>query len=224
MAMMILGLLAGAVYSLATAALETSKEVKREHLACNRLDALLRVLRETFVNLSSDAAVSLNMVESVDGAPVPEIVLERAPGAFGVSSPGTYALVLAARPLADGTRELALQLRPGRDASFATRNESLDGPWIPLLAGVENVLWRFKRGGDEWVEEWPNGAGRPEMVRVTFEYAGMPGRPVDAQFWVPNVEPLSNLLDGQKNQKKNSAGDGSRSPVENEAATKNETQ
>lgn len=65
----------------------------------------------------------------------------------------------------------------------------MDGMWVPLFAGVENVVWKFKRGEDDWVEEWPSGAGRPRMVRVGFEYAGTPGRPVDVQFWVPEVEP-----------------------------------
>lgn len=189
MAMMILGLLAGAVYSLATAALETSKAVKAEHQAAARLDSFLRILRETFVNLPPEAAVSFNMEESGSGVPVPEVVFERAPGAFGFPSMGTASLVLSARPLSDGTREFALMLRQERNTPVPTRGDDSDGMWVPLFGGVENVMWKFKRGSDEWVEEWPSGAGRPRMVRLSFDYAGMPGRPVDMQFWVPAVEP-----------------------------------
>lgn len=209
MAMMILGLLAGAVYSLSTAALETSKAVKAEHQAAARLDSFLRIVRETFVNLPPDAAVSLNMEESVGGAPVPELVFERAPGAFGLPSMGAGALVLAARPLSDGTREFALMLRQERNATFQTRGDGSDGLWVPLFAGVENVVWRFKRGADDWVEEWPSGAGRPRMVRVSFDYAGTPGRPVDAQFWVPEVEPPPQSAPAKKN--------GESAPTENAA-------
>lgn len=200
MAMMILGLLGGAVYSLSTAALETSKAVKSEHQACARLDAFLRVLRETFVNLPPDAAVYLQMEEARGGAPVPEIVFERAPGAFGVSSLGTGSLALAARPLSDGTREFALLLRQGREASFPTRIDASNEQWIPLFAGVENVVWKFKRDEGDWVEEWPSGAGRPRMVRVTFDFTGTPGRPVDVQFWVPQVEPPPNAAPAKKNE------------------------
>lgn len=199
MAMMILGLLAGAVYSLSTAALETSKAVKAEHQAAARLDSFLRIVRETFVNLPPDAAVSFNMDESGGGAPVPELVFERAPGAFGLPSMGTGALVLAARPLSDGSREFALMLRPEKNASFQTRGGDSDGIWVPLFAGVENVVWKFKHGEDDWVEEWPSGAGRPRMVRVGFDYAGTPGRPVDAQFWVPEVEPPPQSAPAKKN-------------------------
>lgn len=200
MAMMILGLLGGAVYSLSTAALETSKTVKGEYRACARLDAFLRVLRETFVNLPPDAGVYLQMEEAPGGAPVPEVVFERAPGAFGVPSMGTGALALAARPLSDGTREFALLLRQGREASFPTRIDSSEESWIPLFDGVENVVWKFKRDEGDWLEEWPSGAGRPRMVRVTFDYTGTPGRPVDAQFWVPRVEPPPNAAPTKKEQ------------------------
>ncbi len=188
MAMMIFGLLAGAVYSLSTAALETSKAVKREHQASTRLDAFLRVLRDTFVNLPPDAVVYLTMEKSPTGAPVPAVVFEGAPGAFGIPSLGTGALVLAAKPLADGTREFALLLRQEQESSFSTRIDPSGASWIPLFADVESVVWRFKRSEEEWVEEWPKGAGRPNMVRVTFNYAEAPGRPVDMQFWVPSVE------------------------------------
>jgi hypothetical protein len=200
MAMMILGLLGGAVYSLSTAALETSKAVKGEYQACARLDAFLRVLRGTFVNLPPDALVYLQMEEALGGAPVPEIVFERAPGAFGVSSLGTGALALAAKPLSDGTREFALLLRQGREASFPTRIDTSGERWIPLFAGVENVVWKFKRDEGDWLEEWPSGSGRPRMVRVTFDYTGTPGRPVDAQFWVPQVEPPPNAAPANKNE------------------------
>ena len=217
MAMMILGLLAGAVYSLSSAALETSKAVKAEHQAAVRLDSFLRIMRETFVNLPPDAAVSLNMEESGGGAPVPELVFERSPGAFGLPSMGTGALVLAARPLSDGTREFALMLRPEQNASFQTRGGDSDGMWVPLFAGVENVVWKFKRGEDEWVEEWSRGAGRPRMVRVSFDYAGPPGRPVDAQFWVPDVEPPPQRAPAKKNGETAPTGNAAEPELERDA-------
>ena len=199
MAMLILGLLGGAVYALSTAALETSKVVKWEYQACNRLDAFLRVLSQSFVNLPADAVVYLKMKESVSGAPIPEIIFERAPGVFGISSMGAGELALAAKPLSNGTREFALLLRQERGTPFPSRIETSKEPCISLLGGVENVVWRFKRGEEDWLEEWQSGAGRPRMVRVTFDYAGAPHSPVDAQFWVPEVDPPAQISNGKEN-------------------------
>jgi prepilin-type N-terminal cleavage/methylation domain-containing protein len=197
MALMILGLLSGAVYSIAKAALETSKSVMTEQSSARRLEAFLRITREGFLNLPADANLSLRISKASSGAPVPELVFAETSGTFGVSSLGGGSLILAARPRADGTRSFSILRVPEELDASAQERLIAKGDWVPLLPGVEKVVWFFFNGS-EWVEEWPQGAGRPQMVRLQFSYEPMPGTTIDVQFWIPPLAPPQPVGDGSK--------------------------
>jgi hypothetical protein len=62
------------------------------------------------------------------------------------------------------------------------------GDWISLLPGVNSVAWYFFNG-NEWLEEWPQGSGRPQLVRLQFSYDPMGGTPIEVQFWIPPLAP-----------------------------------
>ena len=143
MALMILGLLSGAVYSISSAALEASKSVITEQTSARRLEAFLRITREAFLNLPADANLSLRISKSASGAPVPELVFAETSGTFGVPSLGGGSLILAARPRADGSRTFSILRVPGEiDASEMERMVT-KGDWISLLPGVNRVAWFF---------------------------------------------------------------------------------
>jgi len=188
MALMILGLLSGAVYQIAAAALETTRAVIAEQTGARRLDAFLRITRDAFLNMPSDSQIFLRIGKSSSGAPVPELVFVETSGAFGVSSLGTGSLILAARPQADGTRVFSILRVPGDLQGTDLERLLSQGPWVGLLPGVERVSWLFFNAG-EWVEEWPEGVGRPQSVRLLFEYIDLPGAKLDLQFWIPPVVP-----------------------------------
>jgi prepilin-type N-terminal cleavage/methylation domain-containing protein len=188
MALMILGLLSGAVYSISTAALETTKAVVAEQGNARRLEAFLRITRDAFLNLPVDAQVFLRITKSSTGSPVPEMVFAETSGAFGVSSLGGGSMILAARPQADGKRVFAILRVPADVQGIELERLLAQGAWIGLLPGVERVTWLFYNVG-EWVEEWPEGTGRPLLVRLKFEYAELPGAAVDVQFWIPPLTP-----------------------------------
>lgn len=188
MALLILGLLSGAVYSISRAALETSKAVQNEQSGARRLEAFLRVARDAFLNLPADGSVTLQFSKSAQGAPVPELVLKKAAGAFGVPSLGGGSLVLAARPQADGSRVFAILRIPGGVEGLDLDRFLQQAAWIPLLPGVEKVRWQFFNG-NEWVEEWLEGNGRPLLARLEFDYQAMLGSPVGVEFWIPPLQP-----------------------------------
>lgn len=188
MALMILGLLSGAVYSIAMAALETSKSVMTEQSSARRLEAFLRITRDAFLNLPADANLSLRMSQSSSGAPVPELVFAETSGTFGVPSLGGGSLMLAARPRADGLRTFSILRVPAELDTSAMERLVAKGDWIPLLPRVSKVKWFFFNG-NEWVEEWPQGGGRPQLVRLQFSYDPMGGAPIDVQFWIPPLAP-----------------------------------
>lgn len=188
MALMILGLLSGAVYSIAMAALETSKSVMAEQSSARRLEAFLRITREAFLNLPADANLSLRMSQSTSGAPVAELVFADTSGAFGVPSLGGGSLILAARPRADGSRTFSILRIPAEIDTSTMERLVAKGDWVPLLPKVSRVKWFFFNGND-WVEEWPQGGGRPQLVRLQFTYDPMGAAPIDVQFWIPPLAP-----------------------------------
>ena len=199
MALMILGLLSGAVYSIASAALEASKSVSTEQTSARRLEAFLRITREAFLNLPADATLSLRMSTSTSGAPVPELVFAETSGTFGVPSLGGGSLILAARPRADGTRTFSILRVPGEIDASAMDRLVAKGDWVSLLPGVTRVAWLFFNG-NEWVEEWPPGAGRPQLIRLQFSYDPMAGSPIDVQFWIPPLAPPQAPPEGVKKE------------------------
>ncbi len=188
LALMILGLLSGAVYSITAAALESTKATLTEQAASRRLEAFVRITRDAFLNLPADAKLFLRFGKASSGAPVPELVFSETTGTFGVSSLGGGSLILSARPRADGTRVFSI-LRVPADLQGIDYDRLMDqGAWIPLLPGVEKVSWLFWQQG-EWVEEWPEGSTRPESIRLRFEYIDLPGSLIDLQFWIPPLAP-----------------------------------
>lgn len=188
MALMILGLLSGAVYSISFASLEASKSVMREQSSARRLEAFLRITREAFLNLPAEGTISLRISKSSAGAPVPELVFKETSGAFGVASLGGGSLFLAARPRADGSRAFSILRVPTDIDASETERLIAKGAWVSLLPGASKVKWLFFNG-TEWVEEWPEGGGRPQLVRLQFSYSPMAETPIDVQFWIPPLAP-----------------------------------
>jgi prepilin-type N-terminal cleavage/methylation domain-containing protein len=188
LALMILGLLSGAVYSITVAALKSTKATLVEQAGSRRLEAFTRITRDAFLNLPAEAKIFLRFGKSSSGAPVPELVFSETTGTFGVASLGGGSLILSARPRADGTRVFSI-LRVPADLQGSDYDRLMEkGAWIPLLPGVEKVKWSFWRQG-EWVEEWPEGSERPASVRLSFEYIDLPGSVLDLQFWIPPLAP-----------------------------------
>lgn len=184
LALMILGLLSGAVYTITSAALESTKATIVEQAGARRLEAFARVTRDAFLNLPADAKIFLRMGKASSGAPVPELVFSETTGTFGVASLSGGSLILSAKPRADGTRVFSILRVPANIPGSEYDRLLSQGAWIPLLPGVEKVAWSFWRQG-EWVEEWPEGSGRPESVRLQFQYIDLPGSLLDFQFWIP---------------------------------------
>lgn len=193
MALMILALLTGAVYSITGAALETSKATIDEQVTARRIEAFLRVTRDAFLSLPREGKVQLHFSKSASGAPVPEIIFEEASGLFGIPSLGGGSLILAARPRADGSRTMSLLLVP-KDVQGTELDRLKSGnAWIPLLPRVERVKWLFFANG-EWKEEWLPENGRPLAARLQMEALDMAGTQLDNQFWIPPVSAASQAL------------------------------
>jgi len=190
LALLLLGLLTGAVYSITSAATEASRTTLEEQVVVRRVEAFMKVTREAFLNLPCEGRVQLRFSKSASGAPVPEIIFEETTGVFGVPSLGGGSLILAARPRADGSRTMSLLLAP-HDLPSADLDRLKDGnSWIPLLPRVERVKWSFFANG-EWMDEWLPENGRPLTARLEMECLDLGGAKMDVQFWIPPLAALS---------------------------------
>ena len=184
LALAILGILTGAVYSITFSALETSKATLAEQASGRRLEAFLRVTRDAFLGLPREGKVQLRFSRSASGAPVPEVIFEEAVGVFGIPSLGGGSLILAARPQADGTRTMSMLRIPKGVQGIELDRLTSKGAWIPLLPRVERVKWSFFADG-QWRDEWQPESGRPLAARLQMEYLDMAGSKISADFWIP---------------------------------------
>jgi len=184
LAMAILALLATAVYAVTYSAIGASRAAMEQQLVLRRADAFLSVVRDALLNLPAEGSVSLEIGKSASGSPEPRLVLSKARNLFGIPSLSSGSLVIAARPMADGSRVLTLlRLPPGlRDDQ---RDKALSARGVPLLPGVISPQWSFFSGG-AWREEWPAGSPRPELVRLRIQLREVPD-PVEAVFYLPPV-------------------------------------
>lgn len=182
LAMGILALLASAVYAVTSSAIGASRAAMEQQLVLRRADAFLAVLRDAFLNLPREGSVSLEIGKSASGSPEPRLVLSKARNLFGLPSLAGGSLVIAARPMADGSRVLTLlRIPPGlRDDQS---DKALSARGVPLLPGAISPQWGFFSAGT-WREEWPTGSPRPELVRLRVQLRELPD-PIETIFYLP---------------------------------------
>jgi prepilin-type N-terminal cleavage/methylation domain-containing protein len=182
LAMGILSLLATAVYAVTSSAIGASRAAMEQQLVLRRADAFLSVIRDALLNLPAEGSVSLEIGKSASGSPEPRLVIAKARNLFGIPSLGGGSLVLAARPIADGSRVLTLlRLSPGLREDL--RDKALSARGVPLLPGAISPQWSFFSGG-AWKEEWPAGSPRPQLVRLKVQLREVPD-PIETLFYLP---------------------------------------
>ena len=186
LAMGILAMLAAAIYALSTAAIQSTSETLTEQFTMRRLEGFLQITRNAFLNLPANGRIILN---SSNGNSIPDLNFENATGLFGLASLGGGTLVLSAQPSSDGSRTFSILRLPknvqGSDLDHFYESAS----WVKLLPKVKKPHWSFFRDG-EWVDEWPAGAGRPQLVRLEMEVLGI-NHSIESIFYVPPINAIS---------------------------------
>lgn len=184
LSMGILALLSASVYAIVSASIGSSRTAMEQQLAVRRLDAFLRISRDTFLNLPPQSTVSYVIAKAAGGQPEPRLLLTKVQGILGMPSLAGGTAVLAARPRSDGTRTITL-IRIPPNANEREEEAALSSSGIPLLTKIRNPRWSFYQGG-AWHQEWPNGSPRPELIMLEGELDGIPD-PVEAVFYVPQL-------------------------------------
>lgn len=181
-------LLAGGIYTVVNAAIGASAVLSEENLRAQRLEAFVSLLRRTFHNLPATAQIAGGV--RTDGSGVPEIVLRDAPGVFawGTGGPAAGTVLLSAVPRLGGGVQFSLLSLPSSLGEQERRDAVRDGKWLLLLPDLREAAWRFyDESQQDWREDWPEGAGRPPLVELTFRALGEE-IPRTYIFWLPPVK------------------------------------
>lgn len=206
LAMAVVALLAGSIYSITSASIQSTRETLQEQLVMRRLKGFLEITRDAFLNLPANGNVYLSTPNSSNA--LPDLNFENATAIFGIPSLGGGTLVLSPLPRDDGTRTFSILRLPKNVQSSDRDRFYQDEHWIKLLPKVNKPHWSFFRNG-EWLDEWPNGSGRPLLVRLQMEVLGVRDS-IDSIFYVPPVNamvlnPMSSQLNSTNNSGTNAS-------------------
>lgn len=199
LAMAVLALLTGAIYAISMAAMQATQETLEEQLTIRRLEGFLRITRDAFLNLPANGSVYL---DSSSNNGTPDLFFDNANSLFGIPSLGGGILVLSARPKPDGTRSFSI-LRIPKNVQGNDRDRLYqEGHWTSLLPKAIKPHWSFFSDG-QWLDEWPQGAGRPQLVRLEMNFRAFHD-PIVATFYLPPISRMGTVpsLDDLLNQLK----------------------
>jgi len=173
LAILILALLAGAVFPLVRGGLAATDMAGRNEREEESLAALNDFLGKTFRVLPMNTVITA-CPEDVNGTSLLRLTIEQAPFAFawGQSGASFDPVALAIRPQANGLYSL-----------FLNRG----GKTLPLLHDVKHIGWRFfDSRSRSWREDWRDQMAHPAIIELDLEATGAEGdRPANLKFWLP---------------------------------------
>lgn len=174
MAMGVFVFLVGGIYFAVSASVSTSIQLGETQMEARRQTALVRFLREGFLNLPSDAEISLLTRDYAQRGYGVELVIERASGAFetGVLEKQGSGIILGATPDGRGTYSFVIQrFISGQGERERGKSLETSSPLV-LLGDVGSVKWRFwDKLNQKFVEEWDRPKDRPEFIEFAFSTA-----------------------------------------------------
>jgi prepilin-type N-terminal cleavage/methylation domain-containing protein len=210
MVLSLVAMISGMVFGVMRVSLRTAVETQKMQMEDDELNRFIRLCRHTFQNLPATAVLTLKITET--GTPVQqELTIAAVPEAFAFgANPMSYKdSILGQRPDIEATtanetgtelyyvglsREDLIPVDPTRaDQIASTTGEGLATPddqgryWMPLLANVTSLTWRFYREDqDEWVEEW-DSTTLPQLVEMNLLLNGRT-LPLRSIFAVPTTK------------------------------------
>ncbi len=198
-AMALIALLVGGVYSVARGAFRISNEVVRSQQHSMLIQSFIELCRRNFESMPGNAQVEL-VSEGGGNQFLTQLILTDYPLAFtwsGVAA-GSKEVIMLTEPESRGSLRVKVQYL--NEEESAERRAALDpgdlGVALELLSGVRVLQWRFYDvRTEEWETEWVDANRRPSLVELNLEfYDG--SDPVRSVFWIPTVANPQQVVQG----------------------------
>ena len=186
-------LLAGAIFSIFGATLQSAATLQENQNREDSSQALAAWLRHIFIGLPADGVLFSYHRES-ESSGVSGIVWGSGNDLHAldvVAQPnGLWELRLAAYQSDNSQSEASMQAAVV--AAFQTQilNHEQELTWRPLLRDLKRVSWQFRGvNSTTWVDA--TSGSKPNLVQLVFQPAGMLNEVVD-DFWLPPLVPAGN--------------------------------
>jgi prepilin-type N-terminal cleavage/methylation domain-containing protein len=199
-ALAIFAMLAGAIFISVSAVTKASGTLAVEQIQTRKLDAFISWCRKGFRNLSASSRVFVRTRDSGAAGRAVELILRNAPGAFSIGELDALGsdLVLSAVPDGKGAAVFSIARVPGGKSFLDFDRELARAEWLPVLDGIKTLRWTFWNPVDQkFVEEWQEGQGLPEMIRLDITLAT--GESLGATFRLPRLVEIQHATNNDKN-------------------------
>lgn len=190
LALMLIVILMGGIYSIATGAIQLGAEVSEAQNREMLVHSFLQLCRRNIESLPGNSGMTL-LAEESGRYYVTEVAFINAPLAFSFAAvpAGFDKAVLKSEADPRGyLRVNLLYLNEEDEESLGTGlSDEGDGITLPLLDGVSVFEWRFyDQDTDLWEVVWEDETKRPSFVELTLGF--FDGRdPIRTVFWLPPV-------------------------------------
>jgi len=203
-AVTILGLIAGAIFSILWQAGDTAAEIRELDRRDEEVGRFLTLLRESIEHLPQDGTLEMTPAEeSVSGYPElkignsataftfgeiigssEETVISMRPGVLSPEGEQTYDIAISRSDFApEDTDGSGMAMRVSPDDFLQADEEGRY--WMPLLTGISAASWTFwDEDQSVWLEEWTDDSKMPPLLAFAFDDTYRPV-PLRVVFEVP---------------------------------------
>lgn len=193
-ALTILVLLAGSVYSVLRGGIDAAATIRESQARQQQIDGFVDLCRAVFHQLSAQAAME-GRIREAGGKALPEIIFRNCPELFswGNINDREAVSVLGLVPQVGGRFSLSLlRFNPGGDFLADPVAKAKSEDWITLVPDVTSLSWRFlEPGSNNWLPLLPQGSKRPGAVEMNLQLADLK-EPIRMVFnIVPMTSPVS---------------------------------
>lgn len=192
-AIMIIALISGAIFSLVQGVIAVTTQVEYGWNRHQQIYRFSELMRSTLRELPNNAVIE-SKEEDWNGFPAPTLIIRGGTMDLGGASllSGEWETVLQAREMRGGRVGLYLFQRPVEGTRTAVEYQETEA--IQLLPDMIYVNWEFKQANsNDWLVEWRAGNQKPALIRIEL----IPIETEESQFltyWLPDASnPQGNL-------------------------------
>jgi prepilin-type N-terminal cleavage/methylation domain-containing protein len=181
-AMVIMSILAGSLYSLVKTTIQSSVLLENSIRREQEITGFIDLCQKTFRSLPPGATLEGTFREE-GGAQVKALIVRESPKtlSWGDTASSHGISVISAKAQNNGLLSLAL--------SHSLEYESKEARWLQLMSNVQQFQLKFydPRSGS-WNEEWKDPSFRPSLIEMQIKLSEG-DRAYRHIFWLPPVSP-----------------------------------